>query len=50
VKPGEFLGKTSRETWSDNLPMTFDDKGLGGEFLPAGEDHWRKAVDRDLLG
>ena len=30
--------------------MTFDDKGLGGNFPPAGEDQWRKAVDRALKG
>jgi methylmalonyl-CoA mutase len=30
--------------------MTFDDKGLAGEFPPAGEDQWRKAVDRALKG
>ncbi len=30
--------------------MTFDDKGLAGAFPPAGEDQWRKAVDRALKG
>jgi len=30
--------------------MTFDDKGLGGDFPPAGEDQWRKAVERALKG
>ncbi len=30
--------------------MTFDDKGLGGSFPPAGEDQWRKAVERALKG
>jgi methylmalonyl-CoA mutase len=30
--------------------MTFDDKGLAGDFPTAGEDHWRKAVDRALKG
>ena len=32
------------------MGMTFDDKGLGGEFPPAGEDQWRNAVDRALKG
>ncbi len=30
--------------------MTFEDKGLGGEFPPAAEDHWRNAVERALKG
>ena len=30
--------------------MTFDDKGLAGNFPPADEDKWRKAVDRALKG
>ncbi len=32
------------------MGMTFDDKGLGGEFPQAAEDHWRNAVDRALKG